>query len=510
MFRKIKNILLFFIITGLFTLFSVNVYAEDTNPYNLTLGTITKYEKQVVSDIIYERLEIAGNDGLKRVAFNAAFDPKSENVAMVIWDGYGPNNQYQKKTVLEIAQDFEATTGRKVYAAVNGDFFIMSYPQDPQYVGKTAHTYMREGKELVYGWDTRLVNFGFNNDGDYQITKGVLQKQKVYVLRIHFDNGSYRDFVIDKIDKMTLKDEIGIYMPNKEITGNFAGKYLAKLNQTSINYPFEATIVRDENQKLLTNEVIVVPEGHIGIAVNSFGEMINSNAQYFYEYLQHGQRIEVLEQERYTNAGYKNLNNVIGGGERLVINRQVTPFGTTVAVGPTVRHPRTTLGVTIDGKFFIQVIDGRQEGYSEGLTTKDQAQLAFDMGAKDAIELDGGGSSTFILRINDELVVVNRPSDGELRPVGNAVIFVEAVKPPRLPVAKPNCEAFPHLDACAIDKPDDDNDEKPIPTDPIPQKPSDNENKIRNRRYFIYIYGGLACVLIGSVVTVVILRRKGK
>ena len=47
------------------------------------------------------------------------------------------------------------------------------------------------------------------------------------------------------------------------------------------------------------------------------------------------------------------------------------------------------------------------------------------LGAKYALELDGGGSSTVIVRINDELTLRNKPSDGSMRAVSNAILLVE-------------------------------------------------------------------------------------
>ncbi|MDF2698492.1 MAG: hypothetical protein K0Q49_48 [Haloplasmataceae bacterium] len=500
MYRKFKTII-FGLFLGFSSMFNyISTLANDNGEYHLTLGEIETYHREQLNDIVYERFVIDGSDGIKRVAFKAAFDFSSNNVDMVVWDDYNSSSDYRKATVMEIAKDFEEETGRKVYAAVNGDFFIASYPEE-QYIGKTAHTYMKDGEEIVYGWDTKLTNFGFNNEGQYQIQTGVLSLQKVKILRVHLNDGSYKDFTIDKLDKMSLTGEIGLYMPNsKQLVGTFTGKYIAKVKDDDFSYPIIANIVRDDNQKLLTNELVDIPEGHIGIAVNSFGEMINGKAQFFYEALQNGQKIEIVEQERYNNPGLKDLNYVIGGMNRLVVNGKITPFGTTVAVDPKNKHPRTTIGVTYDGEFFIQVIDGRQTGYSLGVTTVEQAQLALDLGAKEAIELDGGGSSTFILRINDELQVVNKPSDGHLRPVGNAILFVEGLKTALLPEDKPNCETYSHLEACSIDI------EEPVDENPVIGLEPKDDN-IDSNNYNIFIIGSIGGMVVLALVGIIIIKK---
>lgn len=93
------------------------------------------------------------------------------------------------------------------------------------------------------------------------------------------------------------------------------------------------------------------------------------------------------------------------------------------------RHPRTAVGIARSGKrLFLVVVDGRQKPYSDGMTLRDLANLMLALGARDAINLDGGGSSTFVVAgrtASDALRLANRPSDpaGE-RPVGNALAIV--------------------------------------------------------------------------------------
>ncbi|MGE9349820.1 phosphodiester glycosidase family protein [Isoptericola variabilis] len=71
-------------------------------------------------------------------------------------------------------------------------------------------------------------------------------------------------------------------------------------------------------------------------------------------------------------------------------------------------QPRTAIGVDADGDLIIVVVDGRDTGYSRGVTMTELAQLMIDQGAVTAYNLDGGGSST--LYFDGE--VVNRPSNG--------------------------------------------------------------------------------------------------
>lgn len=82
------------------------------------------------------------------------------------------------------------------------------------------------------------------------------------------------------------------------------------------------------------------------------------------------------------------------------------------------RHPRTAVGVTADGKLLLVTVDGRQ-AMSAGMTLHELARLMRQLGATDAINLDGGGSTTLAVRGG---LVINSPSEGKQRPVANSIV----------------------------------------------------------------------------------------
>jgi exopolysaccharide biosynthesis protein len=83
------------------------------------------------------------------------------------------------------------------------------------------------------------------------------------------------------------------------------------------------------------------------------------------------------------------------------------------------RHPRTAVATMKDGTFLMATIDGRQPGVSVGMTLQELAEYLLSLGAVDAMNLDGGGSTTMYL----DGKVVNTPSDREgERKVGDAII----------------------------------------------------------------------------------------
>lgn len=85
-------------------------------------------------------------------------------------------------------------------------------------------------------------------------------------------------------------------------------------------------------------------------------------------------------------------------------------------------HPRTAVGFDADtGKVMLLVVDGRQE-HSRGYTLLELARLMKQLGAEEALNLDGGGSSTMVTkRPSGRTRVANRPSDGQERTVPNGL-----------------------------------------------------------------------------------------
>ena len=88
-------------------------------------------------------------------------------------------------------------------------------------------------------------------------------------------------------------------------------------------------------------------------------------------------------------------------------------------------NPRTGIGYTENGGIILVVVDGRQNRWSRGVTLGEFAELMRDLGAVEALNLDGGGSTTMVI----EGEVVNRPSDGFQRSISNAVLVLPGPDP---------------------------------------------------------------------------------
>lgn len=124
-------------------------------------------------------------------------------------------------------------------------------------------------------------------------------------------------------------------------------------------------------------------------------------------------------------APYKDKLMTAVGGSHVILKDGATAnlsIGTEFA---DTRHPRTAAGVTSDGTIVLLVVDGRQPAVSNGASLADLAYIIASLGCTDAVNLDGGGSSTFIVKnAKGELITENSPSGGSLRAVANGLMVV--------------------------------------------------------------------------------------
>jgi hypothetical protein len=103
-------------------------------------------------------------------------------------------------------------------------------------------------------------------------------------------------------------------------------------------------------------------------------------------------------------------------------NRFLIKDGIVNVVDDREMHPRTAVGIDHDtGEVLLLCVDGRQS-FSRGYTMVEMAEMMQDLGADEALNLDGGGSTTMVARKSDGSTgVVNSPSDGFQRSVANAL-----------------------------------------------------------------------------------------
>ncbi len=120
------------------------------------------------------------------------------------------------------------------------------------------------------------------------------------------------------------------------------------------------------------------------------------------------------------------LQEAVGGFYMLVENgKRVNQNAQSVEV------PKTAVGKKADGSIIFYVADGRDYPNSCGLNDTDLSTVMLDLGCVDVINLDGGGSTTYLAKVegSDRLECRNKPSDGTERNVSSSFFITSSAKP---------------------------------------------------------------------------------
>lgn len=374
---------------------------DATENYSLEAGDGFKYTESTFTD-----------GGNKQAMFYGEYKPSQTSQYEFVIHSIRNGNKTTVTNVLDIAKDYEKSTGRKVILATNGDYFDLAN-------GNNMDSYVNDGIVISKGPHAAKHCMGFDNNGKIVVGR-LTEAQKRLLVEI---DGEKRLFNIDKVNSEPADGEIAIYNTQGTYTVKGAGKYVIYTDSVNLGqYPVwgeshrmtEGTPINDDSFTLRSGQFAIVVKG-------------DENAQYFFDNVVYGVKCSLVE---VPDGDFKDCNWVIGGYDILVDNGEVNTNPHTDNYGST-NAPRTFMGFKEDGTGFLCVIDGRQPAYSAGVTVKREAEIAKELGAKFALELDGGGSSTVILRVNDELTLRNKPSDMDnlgnnvMRKVSNAVLLVE-------------------------------------------------------------------------------------
>lgn len=177
----------------------------------------------------------------------------------------------------------------------------------------------------------------------------------------------------------------------------------------------------------------------------SFGTVSYDN---FFAILKDGKTAVIDYAKNIGNYVDENGNSTIwqaaAGSQWLVRDGKDVTAGATGSYN-TQRHSRTCVGVTAEGKVVMMVLDGRQEPFSCGGSMHELAQIMLEAGCVAAVNLDGGGSTTYASRPegSDAIEVINRPSDGSERSISSGLIIASTAVP---------SNAFDHVTMNASDE----------------------------------------------------------
>lgn len=307
-------------------------------------------------------------------------------------------------TVMQIANDYENTTGRKVMFAANGDYFDRN-------TGANMESYVNNGIVISKGSFITKHCIGFDNNGKVALGRMTEVEKRLVV----YVDGQPHFFEIDKFNQQPAEGEIAVYDKAGSYTVTDAGVLTVKTDSVNMSmypvfgtdYTMTATGVQQEKSFRLNSGQFAV------VYTSTHNDLLSTHA--------YGEEVSLVE----IPAGdFLGCTWVLGGYDMLVNNFTVNT-DCHDNNGGDAAAPRTLIGIKEDGTTFVCVLDGRQGSYAKGVTVEQEAQLAGVLGAKYALELDGGGSSTAIVRIDDVLTLRNKPSDDSMRAVSNAILLVK-------------------------------------------------------------------------------------
>jgi len=298
-----------------------------------------------------------------------------------------------RTTVRNMVQS-AARNGKNVLMAVNASFGKL----DGSYAGVMHNLHIQNN--MVVSPPNRYSCFGVTESGEF-LMEDVKMKismkiagRELPVYGLNEERKSYRSVMLytPKFGAST-KTQDGyeiVVSASVPLTPKYKGKFTVREVKKSGNTP-------------IPKDGFVLSAGR------------NSEAARIFSQLKVGDQGELTSS--FLPEKWNNVTQAIGGNSRLVRRGKPVVDGHR---GHNWRKddPRTALGYN-DEKLFLMVIDGRQGGYSIGMTYSDIAEAMIELGATEAINLDGGSSSTFI--VLDQ--VINRPSGGKERHVLNAVFI---------------------------------------------------------------------------------------
>ena len=283
------------------------------------------------------------------------------------------------ESVLQRERISHLASRKRAVLAVNGGFFA--------YDGAAVGTVLVNGKWRRLPWNGRTT-IGFDNNG--RATIGSMRVDA----RAIFGNGTS--------------------VPIRDLNGWPDGGRVTALTRDFGTF-----------YKLSPGEMaLVVENGKVVSKPGGGGANIPSNG--FVLVASGGARPPLERVARGTSArlsiapiGWPSITTALGGGPRLVKDGQIyvtsEGFRSDVLSGT---GPRTAFGIDKQGRYIILVADGRQGYYSTGLTLHELAATMQKLGAVDALNFDGGGSTALAVKGK----IVNRPSDGIERRVANALL----------------------------------------------------------------------------------------
>lgn len=306
------------------------------------------------------------------------------------WSAYGKRNISQANDILK-QKGYDPVIG------INADFFSFKTGVP------MSHTII-DGK--VYTADTsKTPAIGFYANGTAYA--GELS------ISVNLTTASGESFVIDCINKYRQPYAVYLYDRNygEETHSPDSGRDIV-LSDVSGEFIIGKKVTATVESISDNSGSVSIPEGKLLLGVS---ETAADEIKGRLNCLEEGEKVTISITVNEDFDIWKDIKYAVGGtGGTLITNGELnyTDDGA---------NPRTAIGIKEDGTLIFYTIDGRQKGYSYGVRKETLAKRLLELGCVNAINLDGGGSTSLGYAVpgSKEFKIANSPSEGSLRSCAN-------------------------------------------------------------------------------------------
>lgn len=411
MFKNFSKKFLVILFLSMSVILSLSFNAEETPYFDLIIEQETTKELYGIKHTeIVGRVRLGSRTTKQVINISEANLIENPNLHAVSGDnyiphGFGTGNVRGQAYVLNQQYQHQA----KVISAVNADFFIIRH-DDSNRLGVPIGAYVKDYR-TIYEGDKGRPLIGIHDDGRVTIARPEFKGYEVLV----FDNvGSKKnkEVKVSGFNRLPENDEVTAFFWNHEDT---------------ITSPEPKMVFKGIDVKTVTGDIDrYFAEGKLDYITTEdvtlkYGEFLLMGEDIFTENLITEEDTVVVQNELV--GEHKGIRSGVAGGQILIKDGEIIHSENADV------HPRTMVGVKEDGTLLLVTIDGRRE--IDGIAGMDYEQMSYLMeylGAFNAINVDGGGSTTMLFYDEEEdyLETMNTPSDNphSLRSVANGIFFL--------------------------------------------------------------------------------------
>lgn len=348
---------------------------------------------EIGPEAVYAWMDIQDNRGRQKIH---AIEFNPAHPGLELQAGTKDGKVYGMKPLTEMAA-YADRPGNRVIAGINGDFYEIS----GMATGVPNGLFVDDG--IILNSGSSSYAFGLTEEGRSLYGKPVLEKTVTI-------GGQKTN--LTSINRYRNENQLVLFTPdyaNSTKTPATGDEFILDV--------LEGQVKSGQTLKLKVAEVRLnqgdapLAEGQVVLSASGTSRAVTQD-------LKIGDELTAS----FALDGEWNEAELIISGQGPLVKDGVVRTG----IGPAGVHPRTAIGTKTDGSVVLFEVDGRAPGFSEGMETEELAAAMQSMGIVNAMNLDGGGSSTLVARMpgTTGVKMMNRGSDGYERKVGNGLLLV--------------------------------------------------------------------------------------